>query len=274
MKKIVSFIILCSLILIGCGSNSTAKEDDKVIRIGATAVPHAEILENVKDALKKEGYTLEIQVFDDYILPNTAVEEGTLDANFFQHQPYLDSFNEEKGTHLVSVQPIHFEPYGIYSNSTTKPNADFSINDVKDGAIISVPDDPTNEARALQLLADRGIIELKPNVGLKATKADIISNPKNVDIKEVAAETVPATLPDVDFAIINGNFALTNKVVDKFIVGEDKDSDAAKTFANVLVVKEGNEKSKKTEALIKALTSEETKEFIKKTYGNLVVPVF
>lgn len=280
MKKLITVISVCSLLLVGCGSKDeeTSKEADKTIVIGASAVPHAEILESVKEDLAKEGYTLEVKVYDDYVQPNIAVDEGEIDANYFQHEPYLEGFNKDNGTDVVSIAKIHFEPIGLYSEDTKEPNPDFSVADVKDGAVIAVPDDPTNEARALQLLADRGVISVKEGVGLEATKADIIDNPKNVEIREVKADGVAATLPDVDYAIINGNYALTNDLADKLIASENTENEAIKDYvneyANILAVKKGNEDSPKIKALVKALTSEKTKKFIEDTYGDLVIAVF
>ena len=277
MKKLFSLVLVCGLVLVGCSSqNDTAKDDKEleVIKVAATEVPHAEILNSLVEQLEKEGYKLEVTVFDDYILPNTTVDEGEYDANFFQHITYLNDFNKEQGTDLVSAATIHFEPLGIYSNDTTEKNDNFSIDDVKDGAVIAVPDDATNEARALQLLAAKGIIELKEGVGLKATKADITSNPKNVEIKEIVASGVPTALADVDYALINGNYALTFEVTDKVITIESSDSDIAEAYTNVLAVRADDKDEDKIAALVKALTSKETKAFIEKTYKGTVVPVF
>ncbi|MDQ0361939.1 MetQ/NlpA family ABC transporter substrate-binding protein [Breznakia pachnodae] len=280
MKKLFSLVLVCGLVLTGCGSSDdeTAKDNDEkeleVIKVAASEVPHAEILNSLKDQLEEEGYKIEVTVFDDYILPNTTVDEGEYDANFFQHITYLNEFNASNGTDLTDVADIHFEPLGIYSNDTTEKNDDFSIDDVKEGAVIAVPDDATNEARALQLLAAKGIIELKEDAGINATTADITSNPKNIEIKEIVASGIPTALPDVDYAVINGNYALTFEVTDKVITTEATDSDMAEAYKNVLVVKVGNEDSDKTKALVKALTSKETKEFIEETYKGTVVPVF
>lgn len=280
MKKLFSLVLVCGLVLTGCGSSDddTAKDNDEkeleVIKVAASEVPHAEILNSLKDQLEEEGYKIEVTVFDDYILPNTTVDEGEYDANFFQHITYLNEFNASNGTDLTDVADIHFEPLGIYSNDTTEKNDDFSIDDVKEGAVIAVPVDATNEARALQLLAAKGIIELKEDAGINATTADITSNPKNIEIKEIVASGIPTALPDVDYAVINGNYALTFEVTDKVITTEATDSDMAEAYKNVLVVKVGNEDSDKTKALVKALTSKETKEFIEETYKGTVVPVF
>jgi YaeC family lipoprotein len=240
------------------------------IKVGATAVPHAEILEFVKPLLEAQGLTLEITEFQDYVLPNTAVEDGQLDANFFQHTPYLVSFNAERGTHLVDVCDVHYEPFGIFPGKTK------SLDALPDGAQIAVPNDTTNEARALLLLESAGLIKVDPSKGLEATVNDITDNPKNLKIVELEAAQIPRALQDVDVAAINGNYALEaglNADSDSLFV-EPADSLAADTFANVLVVKEGSEKRPEINALIKALTSEDTRAFIQTKYGKAVIPKF
>ena len=246
---------------------SCGETDDKTIRVGASPSPHAEILAVAKDVLADQGYTLEIVEFNDYIIPNTSVESGELDANYFQHIPYLNSFNEENGTHLVSVLNVHYEPLGIYAGKTA------SLDELQDGAVIAIPNDTTNEARALLLLEANGLITLREGAGLNATVLDIESNPHNYDIQELVAEQVPLALPDVDIAVINGNFALTNELGEA-LVYESADSDAAETYINVLVVKEGNENLDKIQALVEALSSDEVREYIVDTFGEAVVPVF
>lgn len=270
MKKLIG---LCAALLIitGCGSKNAG--EDKVITVGASASPHAEILEAVKDQVEAQGYTLEVKVFDDYILPNTSLNEGEIDANYFQHLPYLESFNTEHKTELASVLAVHFEPLGVYAQDP-KGKTTLSIDDVEEGDIIAVPNDLTNEARALQLLAKHGIIKIDESKGLNATPTDIIENPKNIKLQEMEAKTLPSILPDVKFAVINGNYALTNNVSDKVIVKEDANSEGAQTYANVLAVKIGNEKTEKTKVLIQALTSEECRKFINEKYNGLVVPIF
>lgn len=265
-----------ALVISGCGSSnssdttSTESAADKTITIGATATPHAEILNDVvKDILAEEGYTLEVTEFSDYVQPNTAVENGELDANYFQHINYLDSFNVENGTHLTSVGYVHYEPFGLYAGKSS------SLSDIKDGATIAVPNDTTNEARALLLLQQEGIITLKDGAGVTATTKDIVENPHNIEIKELAAEQVSRSLDDVDYAVINGNYALQAglKVADA-LATESSEGEAAQQYGNVLVVKEGNENSEKIQALYKALTSDKVKEYIDSTYNGAVVALF
>ncbi len=267
MKKFVSILFaaaLLALCLIGCGKN-----DEKTITVGASATPHAEILAQVKDVLAEEGYTLEIKVYDDYVLPNTATESGDLVANYFQHQPYLDDFNKENNTHLVSVAAIHYEPFGIYAGTAK------TLADLKDGDKIAVPNDGTNEARALQLLAAQGLIQLKENAGLTATKLDIVSNPHNYEIVEQEAAVIPTCLDSVAVGVINGNYAINaNLRVSDALAVEDKNSEAAQTYANVLVVKEGNENNEAVQALAKALKSDKVKSYIASQYDGAVVAMF
>ncbi|MGN0248606.1 MAG: MetQ/NlpA family ABC transporter substrate-binding protein, partial [Lachnospiraceae bacterium] len=241
----------------------------EVLKVGASITPHAEILAQVKDTLAQEGYDLQVVEYNDYVLPNTALEDDELDANFFQHQPYLDDFNAENGTHLVSVAAVHFEPFGLYVGKTD------SIANLKDGAIVAVPNDTTNEARALLLLEAQGLIKLKEGAGLTATVLDIEENPLNLEIKEIEAAQLVRSLPDVDIAAINGNYAAEGglNVADAIAV-EASDSLAADTYANVIVVKEGNENSEKTQALVGAVLSDDVKSYIEETYGNAVIPVF
>ncbi len=239
-----------------------------VLKVGASPAPHAEILEFVKDQLKEKGIDLQIVEFTDYVLPNNALDSGELDANYFQHKPYLDDFNAKNGTKIVSAAAIHFEPLGVY------PGKSADINAISDGAEIAVPNDATNEARALQLLASLKIIELKPDAGLLATALDITANPKNVKIVETEAAQLPRTVQDVDFAVINGNYALEAGIADKVLATEDKSSEGAQKFANILAVKEGDEGREDIKALIAALQSDETKKFIEEKYGVSVVPVF
>lgn len=276
MKKLISILGISALLLVGCGGNDDSKDskEDKKIIVGASTTPHAEVLEEARADIEDAGYTLEIITFDDYVTPNKSLVEGDLDANFFQHKPYLDAFNEEEGKELQSVGEVFFSPIGIYSKDTTERNEKFSIDDVKEGAKISVPNDPTNEARALQLLANAKIITLKDGVGLKATKLDVVDNPKNVEIVEVDAPNVPSTIEDVDYAVINANYALSNGLETKIITSENKDSDAAKTYANIVAVNKDDVDSEKIEVLVKALQTKKVKEFINKTYKGLVISIF
>ncbi len=277
MKKLLSSLLVVAL-LAGCSSNNNPPASDpaelETIIVGASPSPHAQILESVKETLKAEGYDLVIKEFDDYIIPNTALENDELDANYFQHQPYLDGFNNDYGTHLASVLKVHFEPLGVYAGGSSEIKDTLTLDDIKDGAQIAVPNDGTNEARALQLLEAHGLIKIKAGVGLAATVLDIEENPKNIKIVEIEAKNLSAILPDVDYAVINGNYALSADIVDKLCVSEDKNSEGAQEYANVLVVKEGHENDEKIEALKKALTSADTKTFIENTFGTLVISVF
>lgn len=270
MKKLFS-IALASVLSLGILASCTGKQaNDKTITVGASITPHAEILNVAKDVLEKEGYTLNIKEFDDYVIPNTATQSGELDANYFQHKPYLDDFNKKNNTQLESVLAVHYEPFGIYPGKTKK------IEDLKDGAKIAVPNDGTNEARALLLLQSQGLIKLKANAGFTATVLDIEENPKNLQIEELNAAQIARSLPDVDLAVINGNYALQanlNASKDALAL-EEKTSDSAKEYANILVVKKGNENKESINALKKALQSEEVKKFIEEKYEGAVVPIF
>ena len=250
--------------------DATANGETITLTVGATPNPHAEILAQVKDDLAAEGIDLVVKEYSDYVVPNTAVEEGDLDANYFQHTPYMEKFNEENGTHLVSVGKIHYEPMGIYPGLTK------TLEELPDGATIAVPNDATNEARALQLLAAQGLIELKEDAGLNATPNDITSNPKNLQFKELEAAMLPQTASEVDLSVINSNFAMEggmNPATDS-LASEDADSEAAQTFANIIAVKEGHENDPAIQALVKALESDTIRDYINNTYGGAVVPVF
>ena len=250
--------------------DATANGETITLTVGATPNPHAEILAQVKDDLAAEGIDLVVKEYSDYVVPNTAVEEGDLDANYFQHTPYMEKFNEENGTHLVSVGKIHYEPVGIY------PGKSNDLENIADGATIAVPNDATNEARALQLLAAQGLIELKEDAGLNATPNDITSNPKNLQFKELEAAMLPQTASEVDLSVINSNFAMEggmNPATDS-LASEDADSEAAQTFANIIAVKEGHENDPAIQALVKALQSDKVKEYIEKAYSGAVVAVF
>ena len=250
--------------------DATTNGETITLTVGATPNPHAEILAQVKDDLAAEGIDLVVKEYSDYVVPNTAVEEGDLDANYFQHTPYMEKFNEENGTHLVSVGKIHYEPMGFYPGLTK------TLEELPDGATIAVPNDATNEARALQLLAAQGLIELKEDAGLNATPNDITSNPKNLQFKELEAAMLPQTASEVDLSVINSNFAMEggmNPATDS-LASEDADSEAAQTFANIIAVKEGHENDPAIQALVKALQSDKVKEYIEKTYSGAVVAVF
>ena len=267
MKKIIAIILALTLVLslAACGG----KADDKTIKVGATPAPHAEILEIIKETLAADGWTLEIVEFDDYVLPNTALSEGQLDANYFQHITYMNNFNEEYGINMVSAAGIHYEPFGLYAGKTA------SVDALADGAQIAVPNDATNEARALLLLQQVGLITLAEGVGINATKSDIVANPKNIEIVEMKAELLTTTLQDVDMAVINGNYAIGAglKVAEALAV-EAADGAAADAYQNVITVMAGHENDAKIQALVKALKSDAVKAFIEKTYEGAVVPLF
>ena len=237
--------------------------------VGASPAPHAEILDAAREVLASKGYDLEIVEYTDYVIPNNALDSGDLDANYFQHKPYLDSFNEQNGTDLVSAGAIHYEPFGIYAGKTA------SLDALPDGATVLVPNDITNEARALLLLEAQGLLTLKEDAGLEATPTDIVDNPKNLEFVELEAALLPRSLPDEDIAVINGNYAIEAglKMSDALAV-EDSDSLAATTYGNVVAVRAEDAESDKTKALIEALTSPEVKEFIETTYEGAVVPLF
>ena len=267
MKKLLA-AALTGVLAVGAFSTAVFAEDDKTITVAASATPHAEILEQAKPLLEEQGYELEVTIFEDYVIPNEVVEGGEFDANYFQHIPYLDSFNEEKGTHLVNAGGIHYEPFGIYPG--TKDNLD----DIAEGDTIAVPNDTTNEARALLLLQDNGIITLKEGAGLAATKNDIVENPYNVEIVELEAAQVARVVPEMSFVVLNGNYALQAdySVAKDALAYEQGDSEAAKTYVNVIAVKEGNEDSEKIQALVSVLKSDEIKEYINETYDGAVIP--
>ena len=249
-------------------TDAAATETKGTITVAASATPHAEILAAAKPILAEQGWDLEVTEFDDYVLPNEVVESGEMDANYFQHVPYLDSFNEEKGTHLVEVGKIHYEPFGIY------PGTKASLDDIADGDTIAVPNDTTNEARALLLLQDNGIITLKDGAGLTATVNDIAENPHNVKIEELAAESVARVADEVAYVVLNGNYALQAgfSVSKDSLAYEKSDSEAAKTYVNVVVVKEGNEDNEGVKALVDVLKSDEIKNFINEKYDGAVIP--
>ena len=269
MKKLIAAALTGALVLGTVGTSVVfAADDDKTITVAASETPHSEILEAAKPILEEEGYDLEVTVFDDYVQPNEVVESGDFDANYFQHIPYLNSFNEEKGTHLVNAGGIHYEPFGIY------PGTKSSLDDIADGDTIAVPNDTTNEARALLLLQDNGIITLKDGAGLTATVNDIAENPHNVKIEELAAESVARVADEVAYVVLNGNYALQAgfSVSKDSLAYEKSDSEAAKTYVNVVVVKEGNEDNEGVKALVDVLKSDEIKNFINEKYDGAVIP--
>ena len=292
MKKLVSLLlsgVLAFGLLSGCSGNSgssstpapaasspaasapagTGSLEGVTIKVAASPTPHAEILKVAKDILAQQGITLEIQEFTDYIQPNLVTEDGQVDANYFQHITYLNNFNAERGTHLVSVAALHYEPFGIYAGKTA------SLDALADGTKIGVPNDPTNEGRALLLLQDQGLITLKEGVGLEPTKLDIAENPHNFEIVELEAAQLPRSLDSLDVAVINGNYAIQAglKVADALAI-EAADSAAGEAYANVLAVQEDHKDDPAIQALVAALESDQVKTFMEETYGGAVVPVF
>ena len=279
MKKTLRKLFAAALVgalsvsmLAGCGSSKGDSKKDsaenKTIKVAASATPHAEILEYAKTALKEKGYDLEVTIFDDYVKPNEVVESGEFDANYFQHEPYLNSFNEEKGTHLVIAGKIHYEPFGIY------PGTKKSLDDIADGDTIAVPNDTTNEARALLLLQDNGIIKLKDGAGINATVNDIEENPHNIEIVELEAAQVARVVDETSFVVLNGNYALQAgfSVSKDALAYETSDSEAAKTYVNVIAAKEGSENNEVINALVDVLKSDDVKKYINDTYDGAVLP--
>lgn len=281
MKRLTSIfltLVLALGLLAGCGQSSTsegdstqaaAEEETKVIKVGASPSPHAEILRKAAEVLKDQGYELDIVEYSDYVQPNVALANGDLDANYFQHLPYLEDYNSQNGTDLVSAGAIHYEPFGIYAGKTD------SLDKLADGAKVAVPNDATNEARALLLLEANGIITLKEDAGLNATVNDIAENPYNVTIIELAAEQVARAAEDADFLVLNGNYALqANFSVEKdALAKEEADSEAAQTYANIVAVREGDETRADIQTLIEVLKSDDIKSFIESTYEGAVLPV-
>ena len=271
MKKVLAIVLAIATVFsfAACGK----KAEDKVITVGASSTPHAEILEQVKESLKKDGYELEIVVYDDYVLPNQALSEGTLDANYFQHTPYLNSYNASKGTDLVSAALIHYEPFGLYGNGVD------AVADIAPGATILIPADDSNETRALLLLAQEGLIELPADASAEkgVTTLDIV-DAKGFDVQAVQADTVPAQLANSNpgtVAVINGNYALQAglKVADALAI-EDASGDAAQTYANIIACRKGDESSAKVQALVKALQTDAVKTYIADSYNGAVVAIF
>ena len=274
-KKIAAIVAgaLCLGALTACGGTGAqggAAAEDKTIKVGASPTPHAEILNAAKDVLADEGWTLEIVEFTDYIQPNVALNDGQLDANYFQHLPYLEKKCEEEGYKLTSAAEIHYEPYGLYPGKTAE------IDAIPEGGVIAVPNDDTNETRALLLLQDQGLIKLRDGIDAtqSATVIDIVENPKNLTINELAAEQIPRSLQDVDMAVINGNYALQFdlNVNDNAVAAESEEYGGV--YVNVVACREGDESSEKITALVNALKSDTVKQFIEETYQGAVVPVF
>jgi len=268
MKKLIKVILVLSLFLFltGCAKTPADKEELTKLVVGATPVPHSEILNEIKEDLKAKGIQLEIKEFTDYITPNTALKDKQIDANFFQHQPYLDSFTEDSYKDLVSVAGVHIEPMGGYS---TKIKA---LDELTEGATVAIPNDSTNEGRALILLAKQGLITLKDPTNLAATPIDIVSNPKKLKFAELEAAQLPRALADVELAVINTNYALEaklNPMEDNLFI-EDNES----PYVNILVAREDNKDSKEIQALIEALQSEKVENFILTKYQGAVVPAF
>ena len=268
MKKIIALTLalVLALGLVACG----AKTDNKTITVAASSTPHAEILAVAKEVLAKDGWTLNVTEYADYVVPNNVVEDGEMDANYFQHQPYLDTFNAENGTHLVTVAAVHYEPFGIYAGTKS------ALSELAAGDKIAVPNDGSNRARALLLLEAQGLIKLTEGIGMEATVLDIAENALGLEIYEMEAAQIAGVLDSVAMGVINGNYALAaglNAGTDA-LATEDAASISATTYANILVVKEGNENAEKIQALKKALLSAEVKTFINDNYSGAVVPIF
>ncbi len=265
MKKALQLLLLVAITMMLFGCQSTS-DSSQVLRVGATPVPHVELLNQVKELLKAEGIDLEIVEFTDYVKPNLSLNDGEIDVNFFQHLPYLEDFNEERGLTLVSVAGIHVEPMGLYSEEIT------SFENLPDGAVISIPNDAVNGGRALLLLQSAGLITLDPEAGLEATENDIVENPKHVKIQAIEAAQLPRTLVDVDASVINGNYAIEagfNPIEDALLL-EDGNS----PYVNILTTREDNANDPKVQALIKALQTKEIQSFIEETYAGAVVASF
>lgn len=268
MKKRFIVGILSAALALGVLTACGGKEDGGTLKVAASATPHAEILEQAKPILAEQGWNLEVTIFDDYIQPNNVVESGEFDANYFQHIPYLDSFNEEHGTHLVNAGGIHYEPFGIY------PGTKNDLSTLESGDVIAVPNDTTNEARALLLLQDNGILTLKDGVGLEATVRDIVDNPYDIKIQELEAAQVPRVKDEVAFAVMNGNYAMEAgfSVSKDAVAYEKSDSEAAKTYVNVIAVLESNKDNEGIKALVDVLKSDAIVDYINNTYDGGVIP--
>ena len=277
-KKLISVVLITTLIagvLTGCGSGKESNSSQEAtqtsettLKVGASLTPHAEILEKAKPILAKEGVNLEIVKIEDTVTPNTGLVGKSLDANFFQHQPYLDDFNKENKTDLVSAGAVHYEPFGIYAGKVKDLSA------LPEGATVAVPNNVTNEARALLLLQQEGLLKLKDGVDIKATINDIVENTKNIKFKEIAPEQLVRSLPDVDVAVINGNYAIEGGLhVKDALAVESNQSVAAKTYANIIAVRKEDQENEAVKKLVTVLQSEEIKKYINDTYDGAVVPI-
>ena len=265
MKK---FLVILLTLALFVPAFAMADDAAVTITIGATPSPHVEILEAIAPQLEAEGIKLDIVTYTDYVQPNDALAAGDLDANFFQHKPYMDDYNLGHGTNLVALIPVHYEPMGLFPGKTA------SLEELADGASIAVPNDTTNEARALLLLEANGLITLREGAGMTATKLDIVDNPKNLDIQEIEAAQIPRVLVDVDMAVINGNYAVQAglNVAADALAKEESDSLAAETYVNYVVVNGDNYDAEVFDKLAAALTSDETRQWMTETYGGSVVP--
>ena len=275
MKKLFAKLLSAALALTLCFSFASCKEDKNTITVGASSAPHAEILEQVKDDLKAKGYTLKIKIMDDYVTPNTAVDEGEIDANYFQHVPYLDDFNANNGTNIVSAAKVHYEPFGVYGNGVTKDE----FNTTKTGRTILIPNDGSNGTRALFVLQEQGYITLKEGVSASDTLSTLdIADAKGNTVTAAEASTLPALLKNANngtIAVINGNYAISSglKIADA-LATESATGEAAQLYANIIAVKKGNENSEKIKALVEAVLSQKVYDYINTTYAGAVKPVF
>ena len=278
-KKLLSLAlatILTAGLVTGCGSSASSSDQSssqdntqkKTITVAASQTPHSEILAEAAKILEKQGYEVKVTVFDDYVQPNNVVESGEFDANYMEHVPYMEQFNKENGTHIVNAGGIHYEPFGIYPGTKKK------LDDLAEGDTIAIPNDTTNEARALLLLQDNGLLTLKDGAGLTATINDIKENPKKLKFQELEAAQVAKVKDEVAFVVLNGNYALEAgySVSKDSIAYEKADSEAAKTYVNIIGVKEGNENSDGIKALVKVLKSDDIKKFINDKYDGAVIP--
>lgn len=270
ISTLAAVLVLSLGVLASCGGGAGGDDSaGKTIKVAASPTPHAEILNSVKDQLAEEGWTLEVIEFDDYVQPNVATTDGDVDANYFQHVPYLDQYNEENGTTLVPVANMHYEKMAIYAGTKD------SLDAIEAGDKIGVPNDATNEARALKVLEEQGLIKLKEDSSETATVTDIEEYPKGeIEIVELEAASIPASLPDLAFGVINANYAIQADIMDKVVAVEGTDEEQEDTYVNIIVVNEGNENSEKIQALVNALHSDATKAFIEETFNGAVVAKF